>query len=175
MQPRQFSRPTVTVQQGPAITFVSEREGTLMIKQQGQAVWRGGLKGGSGSFRSNTVEGEYSFASRFEGGAGSTPEGLIGAAHAACFSMALSLVLEKHGHTPEAIHTTSTVHLDPQQLAITQIELQTEAEVPGLTESEFRELAEEAKTNCPVSKALGAVPMILKSAKLTPVAAYSSR
>jgi osmotically inducible protein OsmC len=140
-----------------------------MIKQQAQAVWRGGLKDGKGSFRSGTIKGDYSFASRFEGATGSTPEGLIGAAHASCFSMALSLFLGEHGHTPESIRTTATVHLDPQQLAITLIELETEAEVPGLTETEFRELAEQAKKNCPVSKALGAVQIILKSAKLTPV------
>jgi len=131
----------------PGITFVSEGEGTLLIKQQAQAIWRGGLKAGSGSFRSNTVEGEYSFDSRFEGGAGSTPEGLLGAAHAACFSMALSLFLGERGHTPDAIRATSTVYLDPQQLAITRIEVETEAELPGLTEIEFREIAEQAKTN----------------------------
>jgi lipoyl-dependent peroxiredoxin len=142
-----------------------------MIKQQAQAVWKGGLKQGAGSFRSGTVEGKYSFASRFEGGAGSTPESLIGAAHAACFSMALSLFLEQQGHTPDAIRTTATVHLDPQQLAITRIELETEADVPGLAEAEFPAIAEQAKSNCPVSKALGGVQIVLKSAKLTQVTA----
>ncbi|MGH7527148.1 MAG: OsmC family protein [Gemmatimonadales bacterium] len=142
-----------------------------MIKQRAQAVWRGGLKEGSGSFRAGTVAGKYSFASRFEGGAGSTPEELIGAAHASCFSMALSLFLGEHGHTPDAIQTTATVHLDPQQLAITRIELETEAEVPGLSETEFQEVAEQARKNCPVSKALVAVEILLKSAKLTPMAA----
>ncbi|MEP7226625.1 MAG: OsmC family protein [Gemmatimonadales bacterium] len=142
-----------------------------MIKQKAQAVWRGGLKNGSGSFRSGTIEGEYSFASRFEGGKGSTPEGLIGAAHAGCFSMALSLFLGEQGHTPEAIRTTATVELDPKQLAITRIELETEAEVPGLDEAAFREIAEQAKKNCPVSKALGGVQIVLKSAKLSSLAA----
>jgi osmotically inducible protein OsmC len=142
-----------------------------MVKQQAQAVWKGGLKQGTGSFRSGTVEGKYSFASRFEGGAGSTPEALIGAAHAVCFSMALSLFLEQQGHTPDAIRTTATVPLDPRQLAITRIELETEADVPGLAESEFPAIAEQAKSNCPVSKALGGVQIDLKSAKLTRVAA----
>jgi lipoyl-dependent peroxiredoxin len=144
-----------------------------MIKQQARAVWRGGLKDGRGSFRAGTIEGEYSFASRFEGGEGSTPEELIGAAHAACFSMALSLFLGERGHTAETISTTATVHLDPAQLAITRIELETEAEVPGLAETDFREIADQAKKNCPVSKALGSVQIDLKSAKLTPVTAES--
>ncbi len=142
-----------------------------MIVQQAQAVWKGGLKQGAGSFRSGTVEGKYSFASRFEGGAGSTPEALIGAAHAACFSMSLSLLLGQRGLTPDAIRTTATVHLDPQQLAISRIELETEADVPGLAESEFPVIAEQAKSNCPVSKALGGVQIVLKSATLTQVTA----
>jgi len=142
-----------------------------MIKQKAQAVWRGGLKDGRGSFRSGTIEGEYSFASRFEGGNGSSPEGLIGAAHAGCFSMALSLFLGEHGHKAEAIRTTATVELDPQQLAITRIELETEAEVAGLDEAGFRDIAEQAKKNCPVSKALDGVQIVLKSARLLSVPA----
>lgn len=142
-----------------------------MVKQQAQAVWKGGLKKGAGSFRSGTIEGKYSFASRFEGAAGSTPEELIGAAHASCFSMALSLVLEQKGHAPNAIRTTATVYFDPQQPAITRIELETEGEVPGLAESEFPPLAEQAKVGCPVSKALAGVEIVLKSAKLATVAA----
>ena len=82
--------------------------------------------------------------------------------------MALSLFLEQHGRAPEAIRTTATVHLDQQQLAITRIELRTEAEVPGLDESEFRNLAEQAKQNCPVSKALGGVQIVLASATVSP-------
>lgn len=142
-----------------------------MIEQRAQAVWRGGVKDGSGSFRAGSLAGKYSFSSRFEGGTGSSPEELIGAAHASCFSMALSLFLGEHGHIPVAIATSSTVYLDPQQLAITEIELETEAEVPGLSEIAFRELAEQAKKNCPVSKALAGVEILLKSAKLTRVAA----
>ena len=137
-----------------------------MITQKAQAVWRGGLKQGTGSFRSGTIEGKYSFASRFEGGAGSTPEELIAAAHASCFSMALSLFLEQAGKRPDAIRTTATVQLDPEKLAITRIDLDTEAEVPGLSESEFQKLADQAKQNCPVSKALAGVDIAIKSAKL---------
>jgi len=137
-----------------------------MVTQKAQAVWRGGLKQGTGSFRSGTIEGQYSFASRFEGGAGSTPEELIGAAHASCFSMALSLFLEQAGKRPDTIRTTATVQLDPEKLAITRIDLDTEAEVPGLSEAEFQKLADQAKQNCPVSKALGGVDIALKSARL---------
>jgi osmotically inducible protein OsmC len=137
-----------------------------MITQKAQAVWRGGLKQGTGSFRSGTIEGQYSFASRFEGGAGSTPEELIAAAHASCFSMALSLFLEQAGKRPDSIRTTATVQLDPEKLAITRIDLDTEAEVPGLSESEFQKLADQAKQNCPVSKALAGVDIAIKSAKL---------
>ena len=137
-----------------------------MITQKAQAVWRGGLKQGTGSFRSGTIEGQYSFASRFEGGAGSTPEELIAAAHASCFSMALSLFLEQAGKRPDAIRTTATVQLDPEKLAITRIDLDTEAEVPGLSDSEFQKLADQAKQNCPVSKALAGVDIAIKSAKL---------
>jgi lipoyl-dependent peroxiredoxin len=142
-----------------------------MITQRAEAVWHGGLKDGNGSFQSRNIKGEYSFASRFQGGKGSTPEELIGAAHAGCFSMALSGVLNEQGHTPEAIRTVATVHLDPKQPAITRIELETEAEVLGLDESKFREFAEKAKANCPVSKALGAVPIVLKSSNLIGAAA----
>jgi osmotically inducible protein OsmC len=141
-----------------------------MIEQQAQAVWRGGLKKGSGTFESGAIEGQYSFGSRFMGEEGSTPEQLIGAAQAACFSMALSLFLEEKGHTPEAIRTRAVVSLDSSQLAITRIELQTEASVDGLDEAQFREIAEQAKKNCPVSKALAGVQIVLKSAELSSVA-----
>ena len=89
-----------------------------MITQRAQAHWQGGLKDGAGSFRAGSVAGRYSYSSRFEGGSGSTPEELIGAAHASCFSMALALVLGEHGLSPVAIDTTATVYLDPDRLAI---------------------------------------------------------
>lgn len=137
-----------------------------MVTQHAQAVWRGALKEGNGSFRFGATEGQYSFGSRFEGGEGSTPEELIGAASAGCFSMALALFLGKRGYTPEVIRTTSAVQLEPTQLAITRIELETEAEVPALDEGEFQRIAEQAKKECPVSKALSGVQIVLKSARL---------
>lgn len=142
-----------------------------MVTQVARAVWRGGIKDGNGSFNAGDIDGKYSFASRFEGGEGSSPEELMGAAHAGCFSMALSLLLGERGHPPDEIRTTATFELDPGQLAITRIVLTTEAEVPGLTEAEFQEIADQARRKCPVSKALASVPIILKSARLNPVAA----
>jgi osmotically inducible protein OsmC len=142
-----------------------------MIEQQAHAVWRGALKEGSGSFSSGSLSDRYSFSSRFEGGIGSSPEELIGAALASCFSMALALFLGGHGHTPVTIETTATVYLDPKRLVIARIELETEADVPALSDSAFQKIAVQAKKNCPVSKALAGVEILLKSAKLTPVAA----
>ncbi|MEO8029942.1 MAG: OsmC family peroxiredoxin [Gemmatimonadota bacterium] len=139
-----------------------------MIEQTAQAIWRGGLTTGGGSLRSGTIDSPYSYASRFEGASGTTPEELIAAALAGCFSMALSLFLGKHGHTPGEIRTTATVQLEPGQLAITGVRLETEAEVPGLGQAEFLQLAMEAKQHCPVSKALKAVPITLQSATLSP-------
>ena len=109
------------------------------------------MKLGSGAF-----EGSYSFKSRFEDGPGTNPEELIGAAHAGCFSMALSLFLEKAGFPPDRIETEAKVHIDKQGegFRITTVELATEAEVPGIDDKAFQEQAKAAKENCPVSKAL---------------------
>lgn len=137
-----------------------------MIKQQASAEWSGNLKSGEGSVRYGDVHAPYSFASRFQGGDGSSPDELLAAAHAACFSMALSLVLGEQGHTSDSIRTTATVRIDPEKLAITGIVLRTEAVVPGVGEAEFRELAETAKEACPMSKALAAVPIELEAASL---------
>src|SRR5207249_1321329 len=111
---------------------------------------------------------QYSFGSRFEERTGTNPEELIGAAHAGCFSMALSGVLGKAGHEPEAIDTTARVHLDKDGdgFSITTIELSTEARVPGLSEEELQRHAEDAKRNCPVSRALEGVVIEL-DAKLS--------
>lgn len=138
-----------------------------MIEQQSTAEWSGNLKSGRGSIRAGKFVGPYSFASRFEGREGVTPEQLIGAAHAGCFSMALSLVLGEHGYTPDAIQTTATVQLDPDQLAITRITLETEAAIPAIEEGEFREIAEAARNGCPVSKALAGVEIELNARLLT--------
>ena len=110
---------------------------------------------------SGAYEGSFSFASRFESGDGTNPEELIGAAHAGCFSMALSNILGQAGHTPTSIATSATVHLG--SAGITQIDLDTVGDVPGLSNDEFVGYAENAKANCPVSKALAAVDITLKA------------
>jgi osmotically inducible protein OsmC len=130
-----------------------------------EAEWKGDLKGGGGRLKlgSGVFEGPYSFKSRFEDGRDTNPEELIGAAHAACFSMALSLILGTAGHVPTRIRTRARVHIEKQGegFAITRIELDTEGEVPGMDAAAFRENAEKAKVGCPVSKALSATPISL--------------
>jgi lipoyl-dependent peroxiredoxin len=122
------------------------------------ARWEGGLQQGAGTLRlgSGAFEGAYSFSSRFEDGTGTNPEELIGAAHAACFSMALSAGLERAGTPATSVDTTATVHLERADdgFRIPRIELDTVAVVPGLDEAAFQEQAETAKTMCPVSRAL---------------------
>ena len=126
------------------------------------AVWKGNLVDGSGTMKlgKGGYEGPFTMASRFENGAGTNPEELIGAAHAGCYSMFLSAILSKSGFPPAEIKTAARVHLGDGP-AITLIELETEARVPGCEESVFQEHAEKAKAGCPVSKALSAVPMKL--------------
>ena len=129
------------------------------------ARWEGDLPGGKGTMRfgGGAFEGQYSFSSRFEEGAGTNPEELIAAAHAGCFSMALSNGLAKAGHPPTRVDTTASVHLDKTDagFGITKIELRTEAEVPGIDEAAFNEQAQTAKANCPVSRALAAIDITL--------------
>jgi osmotically inducible protein OsmC len=118
------------------------------------------MKLGSGAY-----EGDFTYASRFEEAKGTNPEELIGAAHAGCFSMFLSALLTKAEFPPTSVHTTATVHLGGGP-TITKIDLVTEAVVPGIDSAKFGQLAQEAKANCPVSKALGAVSEITLDAKL---------
>lgn len=129
-----------------------------MPVRKAEAVWEGTLTKGKGKmkFGSGAYEGNYSFASRFSDGPGTNPEELIGAAHAGCFSMALSLFLENAGFTAEHIRTNAKVHIDKvgEGFKITVIELETEAKVPGIDEKKFLELAEATKKGCPVSQAL---------------------
>jgi osmotically inducible protein OsmC len=129
------------------------------------AKWTGSIQEGGGTVAlgSGAYEGPYSFQSRFEQGDGTNPEELIGAAHAGCFSMALSLGIGQQGHTPESIETSAKVHLDKQGegFAITKIELTTRARVPGLDADGFQELANLAKQNCPVSKVLAGAEITL--------------
>jgi lipoyl-dependent peroxiredoxin len=140
-----------------------------MAVRKAEAEWTGNLREGKGRVKlgSGAYEGEYSFVSRFEEGKGTNPEELIGAAHAGCFSMALSAGLTKAGLSPKRIHTTAQVHLEKvgEGFEITRIELDTEAEVPGVDEKAFLEHAENAKKGCPVSKALAGTKINL-TAKL---------
>jgi lipoyl-dependent peroxiredoxin len=129
--------------------------------RQATAEWQGNLTEGSGHMRlgSGAFDGAYDFRSRFGEGAGTNPEELIGAAHAGCFSMALSGILTKAGHPPRSVRTTAKVHIEKQGegFAITRIDLDTAAVVPGLDDAAFQGHADAAKKGCPVSKALAAV------------------
>lgn len=131
------------------------------------AVWKGNLKKGRGTVKlgSGAFEGSYSFASRFEKGPGTNPEELIAAAHAGCFSMALSMMLEGAGYTIDAIRTVANVHIDKagEGFKITTIELETEGSVPGIDEATLLKHAEAAKKNCPVSMALTGVEIKLRA------------
>jgi osmotically inducible protein OsmC len=131
------------------------------MKTSGSAAWQGGLKDGKGeiSTRSGALNAyPYGFASRFEGKPGSNPEELIGAAHAACFTMALSLILNEAGLTAERMETTAEVTLDKVDdgFAITAVHLTLKGKVPGTDQAKFQELAAKAKAGCPVSKLLKA-------------------
>jgi lipoyl-dependent peroxiredoxin len=136
-----------------------------MAVRVSSAEWKGKLKEGAGTVRlaSGVYEGPYTYASRFESGPETNPEELIGAAHAGCYSMFLAALLGNKGFDP-VIRTTAAVHLEAGP-TITLIELNTEAEVPGIDEATFQELAEAAKKGCPVSKALTG-PEIRLNAKL---------
>lgn len=135
-----------------------------MPVRSAEATWKGDLKSGHGWIKSETdaLNGTYSAASRFEDGSGTNPEELIGAAHAGCYSMALSLLLSGEGHKPEAIDTRAEVTIEKQGdgYAITGIALSTKCDVPGITAEEFDKFANQAKEGCPVSKALS-VPISL--------------
>ena len=132
-----------------------------MPQRQAEAIWKGDLKGGKGTmkFGSGAFEGAYTFASRFEEGTGTNPEELIGAAHAGCFSMALSNELAQAGFSPESVETRADVTLGTVDgaPAITKIILNVKANIPDIEDAEFQEFATGAKENCPVSKALKGV------------------
>jgi len=138
-----------------------------MPTRNASAVWTGKLKDGNGKMKlgSGAYEGQYSFGSRFEEGTGSNPEELIGAAHAGCFSMAFSASLEKEGFDPKSISTEAKVHLvkGDEGFSITEIELDCKAEIPGIENDKFQEVAEGAKKGCPVSRALAGVDIKLKA------------
>lgn len=138
-----------------------------MPVRKAEAEWRGTLRQGKGEVKveSGLFSGQYSFGTRFENAKGTNPEELIGAAHAGCFSMALSAGLEKAGHPAKRVHTTASVRLDKagEGFGITKIDLDCEAEVPGIDEAGFQAEAKKAKENCPVSKALAGVNISLNA------------
>jgi osmotically inducible protein OsmC len=138
-----------------------------MPVRSAEAVWEGGLKNGKGKMKlgSGAFEGSFSFASRFEEGKGTNPEELIGAAHAGCFSMALSFILEQAGYKPDHVHTTSKVRIDKvgDGFKITAIDLDSEGKVHGIDEKTFLKHAENAKKSCPVSQALAGTEITLKA------------
>jgi len=133
----------------------------MKIKRRGSATWSGGLKDGRGtvSVESGVLEDQpYGFAARFESGPGTNPEELIAAAHAGCFTMALSLMLEQAGYKATRMSTDAAVTLEKagEGFAIRTVELALDADIPGIDEATFRRLTEDAKANCPVSKLLNA-------------------
>jgi osmotically inducible protein OsmC len=135
------------------------------MDRKAEAQWTGDLKTGTGRVKlgSGAFEGNYSFGSRFESGGGTNPEELLGAAHAGCFSMALSAALWKAGHPPTSVQTTASVHLEngPNGFSITRIDLTTRGVIPGIDAVTFKKFAEETKNGCIISRALAAVPMTL--------------
>ena len=131
------------------------------MESKASAVWKGNLKGGSGAISSGSRElsdTAYTFATRFEGSAGTNPEELIAAAHAGCFSMALSAQLGEAGLTPDHVTTTATVTLEMLDSGptVTTIHLEVTASVPGASQSAFDTAANNAKTGCPISKLMNA-------------------
>jgi len=138
-----------------------------MLVRTSEALWEGNIKKGRGNMKlgSGYFDGPYSFGSRFEHAAGTNPEELIGAAHAGCFNMAFAMLLDQAGYKVDHIHTIARVHIDKagEGYKISTIELDTEGKVPGCDEKTFRNKAEQAKKNCPVSMALAGVEIKLQS------------
>jgi osmotically inducible protein OsmC len=148
--------------------FKLTRSSDMKIKRKGSAAWQGGMKDGSGNISTESgalKEYPYGFSSRFEGIKGSNPEELIGAAHASCFTMALSKILGEAGLTAEKMETTAEVTLEQLEsgFAITTIHLMLEANIPGADQAKFEELAGKAKAGCPVSKLLKAAEITLEA------------
>jgi osmotically inducible protein OsmC len=138
-----------------------------MPVRNAEARWNGSITEGEGKMKlgSGAFEGAYSFKTRMGDEPGTNPEELIGAAHAGCFSMALSAALGKAGFTPTSIYTKAAVRFDKQGegFAITNIDLTTEAEIPEIDNAKFQEIAKAAKEGCPVSKALAGTEINLKA------------
>jgi lipoyl-dependent peroxiredoxin len=134
-----------------------------MAVRNAEAVWDGTLREGRGRMKFGTFEGPFSFSSRFEEGEGTNPEELIGAAHAGCFSMALSGALQRAGFDPQQIRTQAQVHLGKvdEKMRITRVHLITQVQVSGIENEQFQQIAQEAKAGCPVSNALTGVEITL--------------
>ncbi|HEX3358471.1 MAG TPA: OsmC family protein [Tepidisphaeraceae bacterium] len=136
-----------------------------MPTRNASATWNGDLKGGNGTFKgsSGAIQGSYSFGTRFGDAPGTNPEELVGAAHAACFSMALAAGLGGKGLNPQRVSTTAAVTIDKvgEGFKITKIKLTCEAVVPGVDAKQFQEIATATKSGCPISQALSAVPIEL--------------
>jgi osmotically inducible protein OsmC len=155
-----------------SLLFALSRTGAMgMPNRKASAVWEGGLKGGTGTFRaeSGNISGNYSFSSRFEEGAGSNPEELLAAAHAACFSMALSAQLEGNGTPPTRVETNAvcTVEKAGAGFKITTMRLTTRATVPNIDDAKFQQVANAALEGCPVSQALKGNVKFVMDASLT--------
>ncbi len=138
-----------------------------MAVRTSEATWEGNLKEGKGKMKvgAGAYEGPFSFASRFESGSGTNPEELIAAAHAGCFSMALSAGLGKNGFNPTRVKTVAKAHLEKvgEGFKITRMELNSEAEIPGIDKAKFNEIAEATKKGCPVSQALAGTEITLNA------------
>ncbi|MFY9398190.1 MAG: OsmC family protein [Desulfomonilia bacterium] len=131
------------------------------MKRKASAIWKGAVRNGKGTISTESgvlSDTPYSFSTRFENEKGTNPEELIGAAHAGCFSMALSLILGEAGFTPESIRTAASVTLEKIAggFGITAVHLDVTAKVPGISQEAFQEAADKAKTGCPVSQVLNA-------------------
>jgi len=140
------------------------------MARQAEAEWKGDLKGGSGRVKlgSGAFEGNYSFASRFEDGAGANPEELVGAALTGCYSMALANSLAMAGFPATSVHTMADVHLgkDDKGFLITRIDLSVTASVPNLDDATFQQHAEKTRTGCIIARALAGVPAVSLKATL---------
>jgi osmotically inducible protein OsmC len=147
--------------------FIKLIQENYMLTRKAKGVWEGDLVHGKGTikFGNGAFEGPYSFLSRFRDGSGTNPEELIAAAHAGCFSMALSDMLAQDGFTPTRVKTVANVRMDKVDggFKIVGVHLVTEAEVPGIDTDAFLKTAEAAKKGCPVSQALAAVPISLEA------------
>lgn len=134
-----------------------------MITSKANAQWQGALKDGEGQIQMGDYQTKYSFDTRFAGESGTSPEQLLAAAHAGCFSMAFANMLDEDGYTPDQVATTANVELDADELSIPKITLVTKAKVAGIDEEKFQQVATKAKENCPVSKLFSSAEIELQA------------